>query len=173
MIQNAQRNSDQFGALYEKYFYEVFMFCFRRVGDKATASDLASQTFLKAMLHLHSYTFTGAPFGAWLMRIASNEVNQLYRQNKRVNEVELSDIHLKRLSEETEITDSDSNREALIEALNQLSLEESQLIELRFFEQCSFAEIAGLYDITEANAKMRVYRILKRMKASIAQSSRS
>jgi RNA polymerase sigma-70 factor, ECF subfamily len=37
------------------------------------------------------------------------------------------------------------------------------LIELRFFQQLSFKEIADIYGITEANAKMRIYRILEKM----------
>ena len=37
------------------------------------------------------------------------------------------------------------------------------LIELRFFQEMSFKEIADIYSITEANAKMRVYRILEKL----------
>jgi RNA polymerase sigma-70 factor (ECF subfamily) len=42
--------------------------------------------------------------------------------------------------------------------------EHLDLIELRFFQEMSFKEIAEIYNITEANAKMRVYRILEKLK---------
>jgi RNA polymerase sigma-70 factor (ECF subfamily) len=55
----------------------------------------------------------------------------------------------------------------MIAQLNQLSLEDSQIVELRFFDQCSFAEMANIYGITEANMKMKLYRILKKMRKNI------
>lgn len=173
LIMDAKRDPDRFAALYEKYFYEVFMFCQRRVSDPTLASDLCSQTFLKAMLHLPSYEFKGVPFGAWLLRIASNEINQSFRKGSRNREVQLDESHLRILAQDVEVPESSQNRQLLVDALNELTLEESQLIELRFFERLSFAAIAELYDITEANAKMKVYRILKRMRNHIAQRVRS
>ncbi len=167
IIEQAKADPDRFAPLYEAYFYQVFTFCHRRVGDQELASDLCSQTFLKALINLRSYQFTGAPFVAWLLRIASNEINQYFRKSKRVTEVSLNEQHLQRLSEEVSVRNTEQNRVRLIKVLNELPLEESQLIELRFFEQYSFASIASLYNITEANAKMKVYRILKRMKQSI------
>jgi RNA polymerase sigma-70 factor (ECF subfamily) len=50
-----------------------------------------------------------------------------------------------------------------VELLNTLKPEQLDLIELRFFQQLSFKEIADIYSITEANAKMRIYRILEKM----------
>ena len=47
--------------------------------------------------------------------------------------------------------------------LNGLPQESIDLIELRFFQELSFKEIADIYSITEANAKMRIYRILEKM----------
>ena len=55
------------------------------------------------------------------------------------------------------------DQERLIEAINGLKQEHQDLIELRFFQELSFKEIAEIYDITEANAKMRTYRILEKI----------
>jgi DNA-directed RNA polymerase specialized sigma24 family protein len=38
---------------------------------------------------------------------------------------------------------------------------------MRFFEKCSFKEIGSIFDITEALAKMRVYRIIESLKKSL------
>jgi RNA polymerase sigma-70 factor (ECF subfamily) len=51
----------------------------------------------------------------------------------------------------------------LVQKLNELPQENRDLIELRFFQDMSFKEIADIYSISEANAKMRIYRILEKM----------
>jgi len=55
-------------------------------------------------------------------------------------------------------------QEKLMVHLNNLTDKNSDLIELRFFQELSFKEIAAIYGITEANAKMRIYRVLEKMK---------
>ena len=56
-----------------------------------------------------------------------------------------------------------SDQEKLIEMLNGLEESHLDLIELRFFQQISFKEIAEIYSVSEATAKMRTYRILERI----------
>ena len=51
----------------------------------------------------------------------------------------------------------------IVNCVNELKQEQQDLIELRFFQSMSFKEIAEIYDITEANAKMRTYRILEKL----------
>ena len=69
----------------------------------------------------------------------------------------MTEISIEKLEDE-------DKQENLISALNTLKPEHSELIDLRFFMRYSFKEIAEFYNITEANAKMRVYRILDRLK---------
>jgi RNA polymerase sigma-70 factor (ECF subfamily) len=56
------------------------------------------------------------------------------------------------------------DQEKLVGILNEMEQEHLDLIELRFFQEMSFKEISEIYNITEANAKMRVYRILEKLK---------
>lgn len=79
-VEAAKSDPAKFGLLYEKYFRQVFVFVFRRIGDEEQAADIVSNTFLKAMLALPKYVFKGVPFSAWLFRIASNEVNMYFRK---------------------------------------------------------------------------------------------
>ena len=55
------------------------------------------------------------------------------------------------------------DQDKLVEMLNGLSESELELIELRFFQEMSFKEIAEIYSVSEATAKMRTYRILERI----------
>lgn len=155
-----------FGFLYEKYFDVIFRFVFKRLGgDEEKSGDITQHTFLKAMSNLHAYEDRGFPFSAWLYRIAQNEINQLFRSEKKTRTVDLNENQLNELLVETEI--DVENREEVYEKLtvllNDLSAEHQELIEIRFFQGLSFKEIAEIYQITEANAKMKIYRILEKL----------
>jgi RNA polymerase sigma-70 factor, ECF subfamily len=95
----------------------------------------------------------------------TNEVNQFFRKNKRNFEVDVHENQLLALQEEMHLSNemSQENQIRLIECINQLEQEQMDLIELRFFQEMSFKEIAEIYSITEANAKMRLYRILEKL----------
>jgi RNA polymerase sigma-70 factor, ECF subfamily len=166
IIQMAKSDTRHFALLYEKYFELIFKFIFKRIGgDEQRTADLTQQTFLVAMTHLNRYEDRGFPFSSWLYRIAQNEVNQFFRKNKRNFEVDVHENQLLALQEEMHLSNemSQENQIRLIECINQLEQEQMDLIELRFFQEMSFKEIAEIYSITEANAKMRLYRILEKL----------
>ncbi len=167
LIRMAQADHRKFGILYDQYFERVFRFVFKRLGgDEATAGDLTQQCFLKAMNNLKRYEDRGYPFSSWLFRIAQNEVNLYFRQQQKVREVGVDASDLRALSQEV---DADKNymtaeeQQQLIDQLNALESEHADLIELRFFQKMSFRQIAEIYNVSEANAKMRIYRILEKI----------
>lgn len=162
----ARKDHRHFGVLYERYFDQIFRFVFRRLGgDEASAGDLTQQTFLKAMANLHKYQDRGLPFSAWLYRIAQNEVNLFFRGEKQTRTVDVCENQLKQMLEEGEIVSgmTQEDQEKLVSMINELETEQQDLIELRFFQEMSFREIADIYSITEANAKMRIYRLLEKI----------
>lgn len=153
--------------LYEKYFEQIFRFVYKRLGgDEECASDLTQQTFIKAMAHIEKYVDMGLPFSSWLYRIAQNEVSMYFRESKKVKTVCVEQYAVAGLIEEVDATCSTSieTQEKLVQLLNGLDQEHIDLIELRYFQGLSFKEISEIYTITEANAKMRVYRILEKLK---------
>ena len=166
-IQAAQKDPAKFRPLYERYYESIFRFIFRRMADEALSRDVCSQVFLKAMQRLGGYTFQGVPFSAWLFRIASNEVNQYYRKTQKQRVVSIEDARLGDMTEELEVDGLKNYQTALIDVLDELKESDLQLIELRFFEQRPFKEIAEILEITESNAKVRTYRILERMKKKL------
>lgn len=167
LIRKAQDDHRHFGTLYEKYFEQIYRFIFKRLGGNEEASgDLVQQTFIKAMANLNKYEDRGLPFSAWLYRIAQNEVNMYFRAQKKQYYVEINDRQLAGLLEETtgSHTFSQGDIEQLVGIINNLEETQLDLIELRFFQEMSFREIAAIYNITEANAKMRLYRLLEKIK---------
>src|SRR6478736_7276035 len=89
MVEAAQRDPSRFGDLYERHFNRVYAFVVRRVRDRDVAEDVTSDVFQKALANLPAYQWRGAPFGAWLIRIAANAV--LDRSKRAGREVVDSD----------------------------------------------------------------------------------
>jgi RNA polymerase sigma-70 factor (ECF subfamily) len=104
------------------------------------------------------------PFSAWLYRIASNEVAQYYRMHQKQRVVSIDDHNIGELADELGSVDDSDQLQNMISLLDTLRQEELEIIEMRFFEDKPFKEIAAILQITEANAKMKTYRILERMK---------
>jgi RNA polymerase sigma-70 factor (ECF subfamily) len=169
IIRRAKDDPSVFGLLYEKYHPAIFLFIERRIGDADTAGDLASQVFLKAMLSLGNYQFRGVPFSAFLYRIASNQINEFYRSTQKERVISLDEAPLQRFLEDASPEKPISDALALLQILLQeLEEEEVQMLELRFFEERSFKEVAFILNITENNAKVRAHRIVEKLR-KIAQ----
>ena len=71
LIEAAQRDRALFADIYDKYFEMVYAYAGRRMRDRARTEDLTSEVFHKALVNLPRFKWTGAPFGSWLLRIAS------------------------------------------------------------------------------------------------------
>lgn len=170
-IEAAKTNPARFQVLYETYYKSIFVFIHRRTGNEELTADLTSQVFLKAMINIKKYVYKGVPFSAWLFRIAFNEVNMHFRKNVNDRVVSLEQSGLSQMIQETEEENSLLAQQQMLVALKQLAMEDVQLIELRFFEKRSFAEVAEIVGITESNAKVRVYRILDKLKKMLQQKS--
>lgn len=167
IIERSKKDSRAFGELYERYFERIYYFALRQTGDEDLAGDLASQTFVNALHHLPRYQFRGLPFSAWLYRIATNEINKYYRKNKGKKIFSIEETRVRELVELTN-TGPDGWDEELIQRLltylKDLPTDMLQVLELRFFEDKDFREIAFILDITESGAKMRTYRALDQLR---------
>jgi RNA polymerase sigma-70 factor, ECF subfamily len=165
VIEAAKLNPDRFAPLYSYYYRPIFSYVFQKIRDEELTADITSRIFLKALLNIKLYKHMGFPFSSWLYKIASNEVNMHFRKQNKIQEVEITErdiFHL--VSDLEDVNPSTSSLNDVIEALNQLPLDQMELIDLRFFEKLSFKEIGELLGIAEGNAKIKVYRVLDKLK---------
>lgn len=172
-IQGAQRSPAMFRPLYDRYYDQIFRFIFRRTADESVAGDICSQVFLKAMQRLNKYQFKGVPFSAWLYRIASNEVAQHFRNTQKNPVVSISEYNFNHLASELDEQKNEDLRDKLLQVLDELKPDDVQLIEMRFFEERPFKEIANILEITESNAKVKTYRLLEKLKKLMLKKSGS
>lgn len=174
VIAAAQKDPEAFTPLYEKYHEPIFRYIYQRCDDKEAAFDLTQQVFVKALVHLHNYRFKGLPFASWLYRIAKSEVYQAFKDQSLTRTLNVDLEGLKELLQETGEAD-----QALLKAEKSLTLcmtelpeADLQVVEMRFFESRAFKEIGEILDITENNAKVKLYRILDRLKKCIISQNK-
>jgi RNA polymerase sigma-70 factor, ECF subfamily len=169
-IRAAQADAQRFGPLYDHYFVTIFRFIQRRAGQRELSADLTQQTFLKALLALPKYTFQGLPFRAWLYRIALNEVRMHWRKKKEVV-MDLGWAEVKPLAEECGVAQQEEEMQLIAKCLGRLKPEQAQLIELRYFDGLSFAELGQVLGLGEDAAKMRTHRVLAQLREYLSSTA--
>jgi len=163
-IDRSKKDPSAFVWLYEKYFDRIFNFIYTQTDDEDLTADLCSQTFLIALSSAHQFQFRGVPVSAWFYRIASNEVNKHYRKIKSQKVYSLEEVRLRELFSREEEDYSEEILAKLINLMKDLPGDMLAVLQLRFFEDKDFKEIAFILDITESGAKMRTYRALDRLR---------
>ena len=163
-ILRAKEDRKFFAPIYKRYHRQIMKFVYQRTDDYEIAADLTQQIFLRAMMKLEKYEFRGLPFSSWLFRVAINELNQHFRKNSKHRTINVDDTMLHFMADEIEDTgELEDRKRKLPTVLKMLSADDFQYIELRFMENRPFKEIAEILDITENNAKVKTYRILKKL----------
>ena len=164
VIDRSKTYPSAFGQLYEKYFDRIFNFIYTQTDDEALTADLCSQTFLLALNNVYKFEFRGLPVSAWFYKIASNEVNKHYRKIKSQKVYSLEEVRLREIFFQEEEDYSEETVGKLIELMKDFPSDMLAVLQLRFFEDKDFKEIAFILDITESGAKMRTYRALDRLR---------
>ena len=167
IINSAKEEAANFAPLYEKYYESIFRFIHKRIDDKDNAFDITSQVFLKAMSNLNKYEYRGVPFSSWLYRIANNEVVTFIKKNEEKRCVNIDTAGVHEIADDMETFLVEQQHEKLTKIISNLPEDDLQLIEMRFFEKRAFKEIGEILDITENNAKVKVYRVIDKLKKMI------
>ncbi len=170
ILEKSRKDPRAFGELYEKYFDKIFNFIYRQTDDEDLTADLCSQAFLNALNNVNRFEFRGVPVSAWLYRIAANEVNKHYRKQKATRVFSIEEIRVKELVEMGSDGPDEELVQRMIGYLKELPTEMLEVLELRFFEDKDFKEIAYILNITESGAKMRTYRALDRLRKNFKLS---
>ncbi|MFP5220017.1 MAG: ECF subfamily RNA polymerase sigma factor, BldN family [Actinomycetes bacterium] len=169
LVERAQQgDADAFGELYDRYVDVVFRYISYRVGDRTLAEDMTSETFLRALRRVGSFTWQGRDVGAWFVTIARNLIADHYKSSRYKLEMTTDDVGLVgdtggRLVEESPegaVLESMQNK-VLLEAVKQLNAEQQECIALRFLQGLSVAETAAIMGKNEGAIKALQYRAVR------------
>ena len=164
-VVQAQQGSDEaFTSLVEAYQSHVYNLCYRMLGEPESAEDAAQETFLRAYQHLHRYD-QRRPFATWLLSIAAHYcIDRLRRrkfsmlsvdQDEEEGGFELADGDA--LNPESEAVHGEQ-RERMQGLLKRLDSVDRAAVVLRYWQDCSEAEIAETLNLTVSAVKSRLHR---------------
>ncbi|MBC9718700.1 sigma-70 family RNA polymerase sigma factor [Streptomyces sp. TRM66268-LWL] len=175
LVERAQSGeADAFGRLYDQYSDTVYRYIYYRVGGKATAEDLTSETFLRALRRIGTFTWQGRDFGAWLVTIARNLVADHFKSSRFRLEVttgEMLDANEVERSPEDSVLESLSNA-ALLDAVRRLNPQQQECVTLRFLQGLSVAETARVMNKNEGAIKTLQYRAVRTLARLLPEDAR-
>ena len=154
-----------FGVLMKRYERMVYRIGFSYAKQPEHAMDITQNVFLKTYEKLALFKGTGS-FKAWLMRITHNESTNWLRKNRRhKEEVELTPLNAPNLQpvQEKEVARRE-HRELLMNELQELNPKQQIAISLRYFEDMTIREIAGVLECTDGVVKSILFRSLEKLR---------
>jgi len=171
LIARAKEDPEAFGILYERYVNRIYNYIYYRTGNHQDAEDLTARTFYRALKHISRYVDRGAPFSAYLYRIAHNVVANWHRDTSRRQIISLDDLIVGTLKRDgpASLAEEREEQDLLLDAARRLPPERQQLLILKFVEQMRNAEIAEVMGRTEGAIKSLYHRTLVALREDFAE----
>ena len=156
---------------YEGNIDRLVAICYRYVGERQTAEDLAHEAFLKAIERADSCRVMDS-FDAWLTRITVNRcISYLRTRPETVPLEEELTADLPDCEEEF-VEQLDFTKEELLETIQQLSERQRIVFNLHTLERVPHQHIADLLDISVTNSKQLFLRARLRLQQLLAAKAR-
>ena len=163
LIEAAQKDPARFVELYEENFERIYAFVSRRLHSRADAEDVTAEVFHQALANIAKFEWRGAPFAAWLYRIAANAIADRWQRASREQGSPVSDDPADR----SEAVDVEKSERAarLFNLVDGLPEDQRCVIEMRFAEEKSIREIAQTLGRTPGAVKQLQFRGIQTLRA--------
>jgi RNA polymerase sigma-70 factor (ECF subfamily) len=165
-------NDDSLIAVFETHYEEILNFLYRQTGNRTTAEDLTSHTFLKA-LEQHRRGRLPERIRPWLYRVAINASRSSQRRWARF----LSRIPLLAHNEEDNLKSAfetltiDQESVQARREMDRLPDRYRLPLQLRYDEDLTVAEIADVMGLAPATIRSRIFRGLQKLRGLLNNSS--
>ena len=166
-----------FTFLLDYFWNEVYGFMLKRTENETTAEDITIETFSKAFDKIGSYN-PEFQFNTWLIAIAKNVYIDLLRKKKTSLFIEITDnedqqayniAHPTPSAEDALIKEQNLSR--LLQCIKELKPHYQEVIQLRYFQEMTYQEIALKIDEPLSNVKVKLLRA-KKLLAEIIERNR-
>ncbi|MFY0688923.1 MAG: RNA polymerase sigma factor [Cyclobacteriaceae bacterium] len=157
---------EKLSLLYQRYSRRMYGFFYRMTTDGATSEDLVQNVFMRMLKYKHTYADDGK-FETWAFRLARNVHHDHYKKNKRYLHQEDMTTWEQRMEQSGNVENDwvkSDEMSHLKQALDMLSPEKRELIEMTRFQQMKYADVAAVLGTNEGAVKVRMHRALKSLR---------
>lgn len=171
LIEAAQENPSRFADLYELHFERVYGYVVRRVRERALAEEITSHVFQQALANLGKFKWRGAPFVAWLCRIASNSIaDRAQKLARESGDESLSSLVDTAASPEADLEQVETLAR-IFKLVDKLPWDQRFVIRARFAEELSIRDIARKLSRSEGAVKQLQFRALQNLRARVSEQN--
>src|SRR6476619_2078724 len=161
---------DALEELYLLHFDRIYSYLHMSVGNRHDAGDLTTQTFLKMLEAIGRLRWQSAPVSAWLFRIAHNLAMDHFRAARRWQpEEEVPEPEGQSESSAEDAALHSIGRKSMLELIENLSLEQQQVLMLKFLFNFSNGEAGTVLDKSEGAIKSLQHRALAALQKQLPQ----
>ncbi len=186
LVVQARSDGAAFGELYDYYLPRIHGFVTRRVGDRATAEDIAAMTFERALGALRSGSFRNDSFGGWLYRVAANAIVDHARHDRRLvsfgiraGDASGPDDGADRERDRTPSADTIAtddfaaalDRDQLRRALLSLPEAQRRVLVLKFYDDLTTDELCAALGCSASTLAVKVHRALRALRLALAREA--
>ncbi len=164
LAEAAKTDAAAFGELYERYYPRVYRYVYHRTGHRADAEDITALVFMKALEALSGYQVRQNGFAPWLFRIARNTVVDHYRRSRKQSSLDTADLQQGGADPVIHILGAERRAE-LRDLVQCLSVDQRDVVLMRYASDLSFGEIATAMNKNEPAIRMLLHRGLRKLKA--------
>lgn len=150
--------------LIQKYYDEIYVFCYRQLGQKEIAMDVCQDIFIAVITSIGSYHEEKSSFRTWCYRIASHKVIDFRRKYRKII---MLDYDLLELPDEFDFVKQTENRELLTKIdiiVSKQKKDVQQIYRLRLYNQWSFVEIGESLQMLESTVKTKYHRLINKIR---------
>ena len=158
--------------LYLIHFDRIYGYLHVSVGNRHDAEDLTTQTFVRMLESIGKFRWRSAPFSAWLFRIAHNLAMDHFRATRRWQpEEEVPEPPPDESSSAEQGALESIGRTSMLELIDDLSLDQQQVLTLKFVFGFSNVETGTILGKTEGAVKSLQHRALSRLNTKLGPAS--
>lgn len=170
LIERARKgDKEAYGAIYKFYLSRIYRFALYLVSDEALAEDLTQEAFIKTWNYLPRFDNKKGTVQALLFTTTRNLVIDYQRKRKEERIPEDGESFLGGSDDVAESYVSSEQMESVRKSLSVLPKDDREVIILRYFEDMSFTEIAGVIGKEEGALRVQVHRALKILKNELSK----
>jgi RNA polymerase sigma-70 factor (ECF subfamily) len=147
--------------LYQTHVDRIYRYVTYRVPD-GESEDITADVFTTMVTDLRKFTYTGAPFEAWLYSIARARIADFHRK-RRQNVEEIDEQYADQTMQPEEHMVQSQEYESIKAELNQLSEAEQEILILRFVERLSHERVAEILGKSLAAVRTMQHRALTKL----------